>query len=471
MKTNIKMTLATIALSGALMVTGMPSAEAKVYKDSGEKTYHTKEIDKITKLGVMKGYKDGEFKVYSQVNRASMTGFLWKAMEKSGAVKRKKYTVKTAKYKDVSSKTTFSPYIKKAQRAGVVTGDSKTKFNPYKKITRNEALNMVLKGFTVYNSSTSKSEPFTDVNSKTKNYSNIVKAYNAGIISADYTNKFRPNEIITRAEVASLLSKAVEYEKTRGKSVEKTVFKRANYAAVPKGIKAASSYKSIQKGLSASKTTFNFDPNELDPNKASDLIKTQFIKKTGNKYMLKSWTVYSSGKVEVSYNYTPGATQFRIKEADKKADAIIKKVIKPTYTDFEKVKALHDYLVLNTQYDYKNYLKKTVPANSYNAYGALVKNVAVCDGYTRAMILLLDKVGIENHYVTGKVKGGNHSWNMVKIDGKYYHLDATWNDPVPNQPNRVFYNYFLVNDSKMKKTHSWDKSSVPASTSTRFLLK
>ncbi|MFJ8266909.1 transglutaminase domain-containing protein [Peribacillus asahii] len=177
---------------------------------------------------------------------------------------------------------------------------------------------------------------------------------------------------------------------------------------------------------------------------------------------------YSDGKIELKYKYPKATVQEMVESLNTKVDAIISQNIQAEYTDFQKVKAIHDYIVLNTAYDYENYKKKTVPESSYTSYGLIIKGVAVCDGYAKAMKLILDKVGVETHYVTGKGNGELHAWNLVKIDNEYYYIDATWDDPVPDKVGYVRYEYFLVPTAYLKKDHSWNSSSFPAANFNRY---
>ena len=112
-------------------------------------------------------------------------------------------------------------------------------------------------------------------------------------------------------------------------------------------------------------------------------------------------------------------------------------------SDFDKARILHDYLVLTCAYDEENYNAGTIPAASYSAYGALVNHVAVCNGYTLAYQKLCQAAGLECQVV----RGVNHAWNVVKIDGQWYHVDTTWDDPVPNRPNTTRYTYFLLSQN------------------------
>jgi hypothetical protein len=153
----------------------------------------------------------------------------------------------------------------------------------------------------------------------------------------------------------------------------------------------------------------------------------------------------------------------RVEQSVTKARAILKEIITPTMTDAEQLKAVHDYIVLNTAYDYDNYKNDTVPEESYTEYGVLFKGIAVCDGYARATKLFLDLLGIENYYVVGQILDGElHAWNVVKIGDQYAQVDTTWDDPVPNRSGEVRYDYFMVNDSFMKKSREWYAGQAPA---------
>lgn len=115
-------------------------------------------------------------------------------------------------------------------------------------------------------------------------------------------------------------------------------------------------------------------------------------------------------------------------------------------TDYEKALVLHDYLVLNCEYDL-NFNKV-----AYNAYGALVKQTCVCQGYALAYKYLLKKAGIECLMVTSDEM--NHAWNMVVIDGSYYQTDVTWDDPVKDRLGRARHVYFLISDGRISDDHS-----------------
>ncbi|ARD48883.1 DUF5050 domain-containing protein [Sporosarcina sp. P33] len=184
-------------------------------------------------------------------------------------------------------------------------------------------------------------------------------------------------------------------------------------------------------------------------------------------YQYEGSLFYSSGYLAAKYAY-PKDTITRMKKSLKQGiDTLYATAIKPGMTEYEKVKAVHDYVVLQTAYDYDNYLKNTIPRESYTMYGVLVNKTAVCNGYGLAMVYLLNELGIDTIYVKS-TPAMNHGWNKVKIDGRWYSLDVTWDDPVPDRKGKVSYGYFLVSDSQLAKTHSWNNAGLPKATDTRY---
>lgn len=124
-------------------------------------------------------------------------------------------------------------------------------------------------------------------------------------------------------------------------------------------------------------------------------------------------------------------------------------VVTEDMTDVQKAVALHDYLVVNCEYDYENLLNKTIPAESYTAYGALVKGVSVCQGYALAYKYLLQEVGIPCYMVSSSTM--NHAWNMVELGGQLYQVDVTWDDPTWDSLGRVRHNNMFVSDRVLEE--------------------
>jgi hypothetical protein len=152
------------------------------------------------------------------------------------------------------------------------------------------------------------------------------------------------------------------------------------------------------------------------------------------------------------------------------AKLILKQIIKADMKDVDKVRAVHDYIVLNTAYDEENFEADTLPEESFTVEGVLFKGKAVCQGYAETFELFMNLLGIDCKFVEGKDlrSGVSHAWNMVLLNGDWYQVDTTWDDPIPDQTGKVQYKYFLVTDKVMSVDHSWNKNNYPACNSVDY---
>ncbi len=168
-------------------------------------------------------------------------------------------------------------------------------------------------------------------------------------------------------------------------------------------------------------------------------------------------------KFEISDNYyvidkylngheIPGDRLEAIKLYEKTKE-ILNLVVKPSMSDYEKELKIHDYIVSHCEYGYVDTAKKY----AYRAYGALVNQKAVCNGYAEAMALLLTCAGVENRIINGYADDEPHAWNLVGIEGRWYQVDSTWDDPLPDRGDFAGHMYFNVTDEIMDERHDWDK--------------
>lgn len=153
------------------------------------------------------------------------------------------------------------------------------------------------------------------------------------------------------------------------------------------------------------------------------------------------------------------------------AQKILDTIITKDMNDIEKVKAVHDYIVLHTEYDTESLKKEVLPESIFEAEGVLNDGKAVCQGYAYAFQLFMKLLHIDSKIVTGKdlTSGVGHAWNMVNLDGEWYQVDTTWDDPVPDKKGKVQYHYFLMTDQIFSSDHSWNKDKFPACTSEKYL--
>lgn len=163
------------------------------------------------------------------------------------------------------------------------------------------------------------------------------------------------------------------------------------------------------------------------------------IKSVG--YEITGTTKGSNIDIDVDYIIT----STKRAEANKQIKNILSEIIKPYMNDHEKVKAVHDYIVLNSKYDKTEMF--------YSDYDILTQGYSVCNGYALLTYNMLNELNIPVKLVTGTGNSELHIWNMVKLGDYWFHLDTTWNDPLPDI-GMVSYNYYMLTDKEILRDHT-----------------
>lgn len=109
-------------------------------------------------------------------------------------------------------------------------------------------------------------------------------------------------------------------------------------------------------------------------------------------------------------------------------------------SDFNKVKIIHDYIINNASYD--------VNLEKFSAYHNLINKSSTCQGYITIGYKMLTEAGIPCRIISGLGDGQSHGWNIVELDGKWYNLDLTWDDPLVEGTDLLVYDYFLKSEEK-----------------------
>jgi len=149
---------------------------------------------------------------------------------------------------------------------------------------------------------------------------------------------------------------------------------------------------------------------------------------------------------------------------------LLGEIITEEMSDYEKELAVHDWMIAWAEYDQAalSSLPGAQPTpDSDNPYGFFTGRAAICTGYTSTFQLLMDLLGIECLTVEGTAYNGteDHAWNMVRLDGDWYCVDVTWDDPVSSTPvsPAAAHMYFNVTSDFMRQFgHQWDEEAVPA---------
>ena len=176
---------------------------------------------------------------------------------------------------------------------------------------------------------------------------------------------------------------------------------------------------------------------------ARQIVRDNVLHSTVSTIGFPIFTYKDNGNVAtVKYTYHPAWTEDFIKRVIAGYDEAIS-LINLDDTDFAKALKLHDWIVKNVSYG----MSKTY---SDFAVGALANRSAVCAGYAQCYQFLLSQVGVQSIYIAANTTKEPHAWNLVKIDGHYFHVDCTWDRGLGVNPN-VNHTYFMLNDEEFNR--------------------
>lgn len=155
---------------------------------------------------------------------------------------------------------------------------------------------------------------------------------------------------------------------------------------------------------------------------------------------------------------------------------VLGEVLTEGMSAYEMELAVHDWLVEWGSYDRTVYdnLNHSGRTGYRDPWGMLVGGYGNCLGYSSTFQLLMDLSGVECITVVGAAFGSreDHAWNMVKLDGEWYCVDVTWDDPTGAARNGRHHRYFNVTSAYLRETdHQWDYRNVPEATAAAYAWK
>ncbi|SPF43800.1 Ig-like domain-containing surface protein (fragment) [Candidatus Desulfosporosinus infrequens] len=155
------------------------------------------------------------------------------------------------------------------------------------------------------------------------------------------------------------------------------------------------------------------------------------------------------GNADINFTMDYLTTKAQEDYVDAQVKQIVPTLITSTMTDFEKEKAIHDWIIKNVSYDYVT--------EQRTAYAALKTGKTVCAGYAMLTEKMMTEAGVNSIIVTGSIPGGLHAWNMVQVGGNWYQFDAT-NDAVSADTTKY---YNKTDDYMTQCGFVWDKTKFP----------
>ncbi|WP_427108675.1 transglutaminase domain-containing protein [Lysinibacillus xylanilyticus] len=172
------------------------------------------------------------------------------------------------------------------------------------------------------------------------------------------------------------------------------------------------------------------------------------------------WEVNDGYEVEFDFTYLTDSKK------EKKIDAFVQefanKFITNDMDDFHRAKAVNDFVVQLATYSGED------ASEGQSVYELISKETSVCQAYALLAYRLFLAAGIDAKYVYGYSDNQLHAWNLVHVNGDWYHVDTTWNDINPDEPYAISYAYFLVNDEKLSEDHIWANENYFAATSNAY---
>lgn len=205
-------------------------------------------------------------------------------------------------------------------------------------------------------------------------------------------------------------------------------------------------YEAIYNGLINADESISISQYSLTSNELSDIVDDihqnepmLFYFVGGYRYYMLSQYVYS---IIPNYSYDANAITEATAFVESEINAILA-TVPNGLSDLQKALYLHDYICTHFEYD--------LDYENYDIHVMLRDKKGVCQAYSLLYDELLQRVGIDSRPVISNSL--NHRWNEILIDGKWYHVDVTWDDPVKDLFSRARHEYFLLSDGASKAVH------------------
>jgi hypothetical protein len=426
------------SLVSLLSLWNVTGASASSFADVSNASPYVSYINDLQRLGVTDGIAPGQFGPSMTLTRAQFAKFVAVAFQL-------KDDGSSVPFQDIQNHWA-APYVRAAYQAGIIDGTRVSTFTPEQPVKREEAAAMVWrlaqsKGIAAPTALQFQDSP--DAWAILAVSGVLAKGWYA--VDANKLGEswsYHPRDNMTRQEMAALLAHSM-------KDLPGSTWTSASLDTSTKQEAALPTWQqSLKEHLLNQETDFQItldDPNEFQQIKG-------FVNEVlaGNDYL---HYIYHSMKYEydgistATFNISYLESKAQSDYVSEQAKTIVGSITHDGMNDFEKEKAVHDYVVSHLAYD-QSLIEHT-------AYGGLTKGTTVCQGYALLTYRLLTEASIPNKIVEGQAGGQLHTWNLVKLDGNWYHLDTTWDDPVPDVKGRLIYNYFNLTDAQMQHDHTW----------------
>ena len=170
----------------------------------------------------------------------------------------------------------------------------------------------------------------------------------------------------------------------------------------------------------------------------------------------------------MAFENTYRSTAAQEQEVNAAVKALLKQLNLDGYSDYAKARVVYDWMCSNITYDHDGLAAGREICHA--TYSAIVLRDTVCQGYASLFYRLMLELDVDCRHIGGDSNtygetgpnypvgvGDNHSWNIVKVDGKWYNLDATWDAGNYEDGYGITHDWFLVSNANFPRHYPWSE--------------
>ena len=385
---------------------------------------------------ITNGISNTVFSPDSTCKRCEVVTFLWRAF---GAVKMTGNNT----FEDVEVGDYFYDAVLWAAENGITTGTDETHFNPNDPCKREQVATFLWRACEKP-ATTMQVSPFADVlNKQEYSYTPVLWAYENGVTNGKTANTFAPADPCTRAQIVTFLYRAVSEPLIPAEQPDCLTFQpkvASEYMVEIFGEKKVEAWFNLVDAVMVGKDTFACPDQET-----YDWVMGQFpircfpVLLEVIDYAWDREHSVVNGVASFTYLVPREEAAAKIAEFSKLVEDILNETMQPGYSDFEKAVSLFVYFQKTYTYDYQEAEDNDNGEADYGtSYRLLTEKTGICSDIAKAYSYLLMQVGVD----ATTVMGGNHEWSYIRLNGKNYHVDATF--ALNDAPGELF--YFLKTD-------------------------
>lgn len=433
------------------------------FSDVKSDAWYYQDITEMTALKFINGYPDGTFRPNGRMTCAEFIKLITVVLEIYSPDEESTLPPIYINEAGGNEKHWANKYISAACCAGIIVGEDvwDGSFVYDKPITRSYMAKIIVRllglSTDIQNGRMFADDASVYAEAVAEEY--IVLGY-----TSEYGREYRGYLFMTRAEAAAVVMRVRAYRENPKEYRTKAIIKNAENTTLTTKKELIDFFCAVNRKCPASfKFTSSFSYREWhDVYMLAQQLYPEYFMSTGFTCYYKDG--YNVFNVELEYSSSVSDAARMMTVAETYAASIAPGIIDENADFVEKLRQIHDYIILNCKYDYENYKNGTIPRKSYTAYGVFAEGTAVCQGYSAAFSLLCAEAGIKTVSVVGTSPNGeNHCWNMVYIGGKTYYIDPTFDDPVPDVEGSTKYEYFMLGAEEMRaKGYFWDENVFTA---------